>query len=105
MDQMTQQNGALVEQSAAASRTLQEEAQAMYDKMSEFSIDGHHAAEERPAQVKRPAQPAKVAKPATGTPPKFVGQRANGVNNGKGKPAAPAIRSTAPKSAEDWKEF
>ena len=103
MDQMTQQNGALVEQSAAASRTLQEEAQAMYDKMSEFSIDSHHAAEERPAQVKRPAQPAKIAKPAAGTPPKFVGQRA--APNGKGKPAMPAARSAASGSAQDWKEF
>ena len=58
MDQMTQQNGALVEESAAASRTLQDEAQGMYEKMSAFSIDEGSGPAEKPALAKRPAQSA-----------------------------------------------
>ena len=48
MDQMTQQNAALVEESAAASRTLQEEAQSMFDRMSAYSIaEGHSGGKAR----------------------------------------------------------
>jgi len=39
MDEMTQQNSALVEENAAASRTLQEQSEAMKERISFFSID------------------------------------------------------------------
>src|SRR5262249_16122875 len=48
MDEMTQQNAALVEESAAASRTLQEQAQNLHSRMSEFTIDAIGRAHERP---------------------------------------------------------
>jgi methyl-accepting chemotaxis protein len=38
MDEMTQQNSALVEQSASASRTLQDQAQSLHDRMSFFTV-------------------------------------------------------------------
>jgi methyl-accepting chemotaxis protein len=107
MDQMTQQNAALVEESAAASRTLQDEAQAMFDRMSAFSIG-----EERAQELKKPAYKATAQKPATessqprrspsfgapklsnGLPPKAI--------NGVTKPPMPA---QSQQSDLDWKEF
>lgn len=41
MDEMTQQNSALVEENAAASKTLQEQSVGMQDRISFFSIDGN----------------------------------------------------------------
>ena len=40
MDEMTQQNSALVEQNAASSRMLQDQAEAMYERMSIFTVPG-----------------------------------------------------------------
>lgn len=103
MDQMTQQNGALVEESAASSRTLQDEAQTMYENMSSFEIGEANGAVEKPAQAKRPAQTPLAKKPIAVAPPKSIGTRtANGRN---GKPV-PAAAFTAPgDSGHDWKEF
>ncbi|HJV84135.1 MAG TPA: methyl-accepting chemotaxis protein [Noviherbaspirillum sp.] len=44
MDQVTQQNAALVEQAAAASQALQEEAATLAKVVGVFKLDGHHAA-------------------------------------------------------------
>jgi methyl-accepting chemotaxis protein len=100
MDQMTQQNGALVEESAAASRTLQDEAQGMYEKMSAFQIDEAGSGAEKTTaakrssiQVKRPAAPAAKAS----------GTRAAGGRNGKSVPAG-AFQAKGEADA-DWKEF
>ena len=103
MDQMTQQNGALVEESAASSRTLQDEAQTMYEKMSSFEIGETNAAMEKPAQAKRPAQTLQAKKPIAVAPPKSIGARAAGGRNGKPVPAS-AFKATS-ESDHDWKEF
>ncbi len=106
MDQMTQQNGALVEESAASSRTLQDEAQTMYEKMSSFSIGEEYSPVEKPAPAKRPVQSVQVKKPAAAAAaaaPKSNGARtANGRN---GKPVPAAAFQAKGESNHDWKEF
>ncbi len=101
MDQMTQQNGALVEESAAASRTLQDEAQGMFEKMSAFQIDEANVAAEKPAAGKRPAQGIQVKKAAPAA--KASGTRAAGGRNGKSVPAG-AFQAKSD-AGTDWKEF
>ena len=74
MDEMTQQNSALVEESTAAARALSEQAGKLGELMAFFKIDGGPpaAASRRPspaparAAVRRP--PAKPAKPAPSQP-------------------------------------
>lgn len=57
MDEMTQKNSALVEESAAASRTLQDQAQGLRARMAEFVVEdesaGNHAQARRP--IRKPA--------------------------------------------------
>ncbi len=103
MDQMTQQNGALVEESAAASRTLQDEAQGMYEKMSAFEIDEEAASAEKPAPAKRPAQGAQARKPIAAAAPKSNGGRTSSGRNGMAVPAAAFVAKGEPE--HDWKEF
>ncbi len=98
MDQMTQQNAALVEESAAASRTLQDEAQAMFDRMSAYSIAG---------EQKKPAPSVAAQKPAARAPSSQPSKHSNGRHhqgiNGSAKPAAAAMQASH--SEMDWKEF
>ncbi len=101
MDQMTQQNAALVEESAAASRTLQEEAQSMFDKMSGYSIGGGQKVKTQRAPVASEARKPE-AKPARApVAPKPQNGRSKKVGNGAAQPA-PAMASA---SDMDWKEF
>ncbi|MRW89515.1 HAMP domain-containing protein [Duganella sp. FT80W] len=100
MDQVTQQNAALVEQAAAAATSMQEQAQRLADVASSFKLghDGlHGAVKAAPAAVKRPAAPA----PRPAAPPRAVAKR----------PAPKlASASSASKPAtvggdKDWEEF
>jgi methyl-accepting chemotaxis protein len=62
MDDMTQQNAALVEQTAAASASLQEQAQALVNSMSVFIL-GDEAVQRRPALAasgRKPAAPRQL---------------------------------------------
>lgn len=62
MDEMTQQNSALVEQNAAASRMLQDQAESMHSRMSFFSLDDdeivqkHAPAKSSVHNIKTPAK-------------------------------------------------
>ncbi|WP_025898841.1 methyl-accepting chemotaxis protein [Sneathiella glossodoripedis] len=90
MDEMTQQNSALVEENAAASRTLQEQSEAMKERISFFHLDTN--AEAAPQRASRSAKPASSKKQTNGsvTPP----------------PAKmAAMSSSGAAAAEDWSEF
>jgi PAS domain S-box-containing protein len=103
MDQMTQQNAALVEESAAASRTLQEEAQTMYEKMSAFSVDDGARVDTKSAPARNITQkaPAKRVNAAPSSKP-LQGRVSKAVNGAARAPAA----SQASQAADlDWKEF
>ena len=63
MDDVTQQNAALVEQAAAASQSLQDRAAGLSQAVSVFTIDGaqHGAAPGAPAARAAPRRPPALA--------------------------------------------
>ena len=94
MDEMTQQNSALVEENAAACRMLQEQAQDMHGRMSEFQLDQSRA----PA----PFDKAKRAAAPTARPAGPAARKAVGTRGAVGLQAA--LKSSLNADA-DWKEF
>ena len=99
MDEVTQQNAALVEEAAAAAESLQEQAVNLSHVVSVFKLDGAGVAAVTKAPVKA-AAPSKVA--GTGLP--AVRKQAAAT------PAAPAARAThiaamRPGEQGDWEEF
>jgi len=64
MDSMTQQNAALVEQAAAASEALSEQAQAMQSLVSFFQVDGGAKQQETPKAISKVIE-AKLSEPLT----------------------------------------
>ncbi|MBP1203934.1 methyl-accepting chemotaxis protein [Duganella sp. 1411] len=81
MDQVTQQNAALVEQAAAAAESMQEQSAKLADVVSVFKLDGlllpapAHDARGAPRAQPRPALPPRRAKPtvaAVSAPPRKV---------------------------------
>jgi methyl-accepting chemotaxis protein len=121
LDQMTQQNAALVEESAAAAESLREQAGRLGQAVSSFKLGGHgqashHSSASYPARtqthtviakaktsamhkpmditpVKQLPAP-KLAAPAAATPPKAAAKPAS---------APPAAASTT--DADDWETF
>jgi methyl-accepting chemotaxis protein len=101
MDQATQQNAALVEESAAAAESLKDQARQLVQVVSVFKLDGRAAAEEsqpksvaapKPARVSRPAMPPR--KPAPARPVVAAPATAK---------AAPALAVVA--ASDDWESF
>jgi methyl-accepting chemotaxis protein len=88
MDQVTQQNAALVEQAAAAAESMQEQSAKLADVVSVFKLDPASAPQKKPALQREPVRAAAPLKR-----PKAV--------------AAPAAkRVTAPATeGGDWEEF
>jgi methyl-accepting chemotaxis protein len=100
MDQSTQQNAAMVEETSAAARNLNDEVEVLAERAGQFRVD--HGAKAQPHAARpRAVAPAKAApkpkayvspvKPLAA--PRMV--RANGNGNG----------ALAYASAEDWKDF
>jgi methyl-accepting chemotaxis protein len=110
MDEMTQKNSALVEESAAASRTLQEQAQGLRERMAVFVTDNEAPAVGRRPQVARPtkpvaAQPARKPEPATRRPAKPAQVPLRKVANGGGANALQAQLQSTFEADGEWKEF
>jgi methyl-accepting chemotaxis protein len=97
MDEMTQQNSALVEENAAACRLLQDQADDMQHRMSQFELDAAFAAQPTPIKAKVPVRPA-AAKPAPRPPARKVA--ASG-----GAARMQAELQSAFQDDADWKEF
>ena len=100
MDQMTQQNAALVEESAAASRTLQEEAQLMFDRMSAYSIG-----DAPNLKGPRPPVTSDVQKPQAKRPSPVASKHHNGRSHKVSNGAAHSAAMQAAQPDLDWKEF
>ena len=113
MDQVTQQNAALVEQAAAAASSMQEEAARLADVASSFRL-GHDMASmpgaapaRRPANAARaasaPARPAPAARPAART------VAATAAAPMRLRPPASASKAAKPATtagaADEWEEF
>jgi methyl-accepting chemotaxis protein len=100
MDEMTQQNSALVEENAAACRMLQDQAQDMQGRMSQFALDSRSSGGgARPIHLeKNRRQPVQqAARPARPPAKKAVPQR--------GAPSMQAALQSSLETDTDWKEF
>jgi len=106
MDEVTQQNSALVEENAASAKTLEQQSAAMNERVAFFRLDDSASSvTHRPATAAQ-RQPAAVPKPQ-------VARRHSGAAASKANGAAarsPARRmqtalATAIKDDPDWKEF
>ncbi|APG94945.1 methyl-accepting chemotaxis protein [Sinorhizobium americanum] len=92
MDQTTQQNAAMVEQSSAAAVSLAQEASKLRDLVGQFRLDAA-------AQLSAPGQTAHAATPDSkpvASPARALGRKIAGAFGGK---------ATAVATAEDWEEF
>ncbi|MBW4024096.1 MAG: HAMP domain-containing protein [Proteobacteria bacterium] len=111
MDQVTQQNAAMVEQATAASHSLAGEAESLGRLVGQFKIG---VVDETPAAVgaRRPASAAKAAPPSKASPrPASSASAARASQPSAPAPAsAPAARRRAggaalAEASEDWNEF
>jgi methyl-accepting chemotaxis protein len=96
LDELTQQNAALVEQASAASQAMAEQARGLNEKMSAYRVDTAPARHERMAQ----RAPNKAGKMAA--------ERRMADRPWAAKPAAasaPASRAATGTNDEVWKEF
>jgi methyl-accepting chemotaxis protein len=106
MDQSTQQNAALVEQSAAAAASLRDQAERLMQAVSVFKLaqsETHSAIAQAQASSRSTASAAVPArKPAT-TARKEAAKPATPAR----KPAPPVAKPSAPPAAasDDWQEF
>jgi methyl-accepting chemotaxis protein len=115
LDQMTQQNAALVEESAAAAESLKEQAQRLMKVVATFRLDNHGpavpAAMTAASPAYQPASPAKPvsakpAKPATPTAPRATAApKAPAKAAPAAAPAAAAVPATAAASDDEWTSF
>ncbi|HEX5344837.1 MAG TPA: methyl-accepting chemotaxis protein [Duganella sp.] len=103
MDQVTQQNAALVEEAAAAAESMQEQSAKLADVVSVFKLDGLSStpALARPAATTRTTLPRRTPAVAAAKPAAVAKAPA------APKPAAAAPRKAAVTANEsgDWEEF
>jgi methyl-accepting chemotaxis protein len=100
MDEVTQQNSALVEQNAAAAKTLEQQAATMNERVAFFTLD--ESASAAPRHVQKPAAPVKPA------PVQRAPRAATAANRPNGRGPVGRMQSalsTALKDDPDWKEF
>ena len=107
MDQATQQNAALVEESAAAAESLRDQAHQLVQVVAVFRLDGATpvaAARVAPAPAPRPAPAAKAKSKASTPARKPVARPAKAVAAPAIAVAAPAVAAAAG-SDDDWASF
>ncbi|MGN6702493.1 MAG: methyl-accepting chemotaxis protein, partial [Burkholderiaceae bacterium] len=104
MDQVTQQNAALVEQASAAAESMQEQAGKLAQVVAVFQLDGSQATSQATTQATRgtpqPAVRAAVPMSKPAVKPKAV--KAAGALPAR-RTAQPAARTTT--AGDDWEEF
>ncbi|MCD0416509.1 methyl-accepting chemotaxis protein [Rubrivivax sp. JA1024] len=106
MDQVTQQNAALVEESASAADSLRQQAGLLVEAVSVFRVDGTAAV---PRQVPAPAAVVPVSAPVSAPVAAPVALAPAARPAPASKPAkaapAPAPAATAPAADDDWTSF
>nr|WP_034331519.1 methyl-accepting chemotaxis protein [Herbaspirillum sp. B39] len=105
MDEVTQQNAALVEQAAAAAGSLQDQAAKLSELVSVFKLERAHAAAQAAPVAARPAAPSPGPQPRLQPKPAVRATAA-----APALPAAPAPKAgktaKAPSADEgDWEQF
>ncbi len=99
MDEVTQQNSALVEENAAAAKTLEQQAATMNERVAFFRIDDAMVAAPQARQPAHAPAPAPVQRAPKVAPP---------VHRSNGRSPVGRMQSalaTALKDDPDWKEF
>jgi methyl-accepting chemotaxis protein len=106
LDQVTQQNAALVEESAAAAESLRVQATQLSETVSAFKLDSAATPARKPA-ARAAAQPAKAHKPAAPAPMGKAAKAQTPSPAPVAKPArAPAAAAPATAGADDeWTSF
>jgi methyl-accepting chemotaxis protein len=117
MDEVTQQNSALVEENAATAKTLEHQAKAMDERVAFFkldSADGEHTATPADAREHRPVAAAPSRGPAAPSrgpaapkrqPVAAPKRAAAGANGGGPVGRMHTALATAVQNDPDWKEF
>jgi len=116
MDEVTQQNSALVEENAATAKTLEQQAKAMNDEVSVFVVDESTAATRAPAEKPTASSPAAAKSAEAKAPAAKPVPKPRAVGNGSGNGATPPAGKRGPvgrmQSAlatavndPEWKEF
>jgi methyl-accepting chemotaxis protein len=100
MDEVTQQNSALVEENAATAKTLDEQAHAMSERIAFFRVEeeGQEIGAAVRASARAPAPPA-VTRPPSAPPRQRVAANGGPVARSQGSLAV------AVNAERDWKEF
>jgi methyl-accepting chemotaxis protein len=98
MDEVTQQNSALVEENAASAKTLEHQSTAMNEKVAFFQIDqiSEHAA--------KPSAPASSSV-VKALPRQSAPARKMAAAGGGRRPVGRGAAATAVAEDSDWKEF
>ncbi|MFZ6707788.1 methyl-accepting chemotaxis protein [Undibacterium sp. TC9W] len=108
MDEMTQQNAALVEQAAAAAESMEEQAVALAQAVSVFKLNGNAA------QISQQAKPvvSKVASNVTHKPVanarsqvKALPRAASPASDNVGARASKPVAAPGKPAEDDWEEF
>jgi len=100
MDEMTQQNAALVEQAAAAADSMQTQAAALAQAVSVFKLSlAEQAAQATLASAPKPSAAAKASLPAKPAATRAVVAKAATPPAARAKPVVPAG------TGDDWEEF
>jgi methyl-accepting chemotaxis protein len=111
MDEVTQQNSALVEENAATAKTLEHQAQAMDERVAFFKLDaaaeGGHMAQPAKAREQRPGAAVPLRGPASAQRQSVAAPKLAAAGGNSGGPVGRmhAALATADKSNPDWKEF
>jgi methyl-accepting chemotaxis protein len=87
MDKITQQNAALVEQAAAAAKSMEDQTDSLTGMVSAFNLGERHAL---PPTRAVHAAPKAIARPKPGREP---------------EPVRKPSKATTPAASDDWKEF
>jgi methyl-accepting chemotaxis protein len=106
VDEVTQQNAALVEENAASAKTLEHQSETMNERVAFFNLDDH--VEARAVRTPAPAPVARMAaKPARREAVPVRKAVAAAVNGRRGGPVGRMQAAVATAMAEDpdWKEF
>ncbi len=96
LDQMTQQNAALVEESAAAAASLRDQAQRLAEMVAVFNVGYTAARPPAPKAVAAPSRPVRIAAPVA------AARTRQALPSATAKPAAAVARAG---SADDWESF
>jgi methyl-accepting chemotaxis protein len=108
MDEVTQQNSALVEENAATSKTLEQQAKAMDERVAFFKVAdtaeaGHRVQPVKAVQEQRPAVPKR--KMAGPEPLVATSKRASGAGGGGPARRMQTALATAINTDPEWKQF